>query len=98
MGVTKLESAIGKVSNIDFSAKKEAEKNIKKPTKLIEKIALERSKICLSCKYIELEPIESERVIDSSIPELSNMMCGKCYCPLPKLLRQNKKKCKAKKW
>lgn len=94
----KIQSAIGKVLNIDLKAKIESEKNIKNPKKEIELLAKIRSEICKLCKFNELEPIESERVIDDKIPEISNRMCGKCFCPLPKLLRQNKKKCKLKKW
>lgn len=99
MGINKkIESGIGKVLNLDLEAKKESENNIKNRKENIEKLAFERSKICATCEHNEIEPIKSERVIDEVLPDLSNRMCGKCFCPLPKLLRQNKKKCKLKKW
>ena len=94
----KIESYAGKAINVDFEAKEEGDLNLLFPNPEMEKKAKERSLICKGCKYNELEPIESERVIDSLLPELSNRMCGKCFCPLPTLLRQDIKKCKAKKW
>jgi hypothetical protein len=96
--IKKAKSYLGKAINIDLEAMRESEFNISFPNQKTESIAKKRADICKGCKHNELEPIDSERVIDELIPELSNRMCGKCFCPLPKLLRQNKKKCKAKKW
>jgi len=87
--IDKINSYIGKVKNIDFQAKKESELNIAFPNQKTESLAKKRAKICSGCSENELEPIESERVIDELIPELSSRMCGECFCPLPKLLRQN---------
>lgn len=95
MGVfKKARSLVGKIKHIDFEAKKQSEINMLNPTEETERVAKERAIICISCKHIEDEPIESERVIDEKIPELSNKMCGKCFCPNPKLVRQNIKICK----
>lgn len=94
----KTESYLGKLKHLDLKAKKESENNIKNPNKETELLALERFNVCKKCTHNELEPIENERVKDKFIPELSDRMCGVCFCPLPKLLRQNKKKCELKKW
>ena len=98
---TKIESAIGKLVNLDLQAKRESERNIIQDGKSIKRIekdvlekAIKRAEICKLCKHNELEPLESERYIDLDIPELSNRMCGKCYCPISKKISQNKSKCK----
>lgn len=62
----------------------------------IELLASERKEICLSCNDYEDEPIESCQVTDKNIPELTNKMCGDCFCILSYKLRQSIIKCK--KW
>ena len=79
----KIESAIGKLVNLDLAAKRESEFNIKNPRKEIELLAKKRAKICKLCEFNEVDPLESERVIDENIPHLSNKMCGKCFWGLP---------------
>jgi hypothetical protein len=59
----------------------------------IELLASERKEICLTCDYYEEEPIESCQVTDKNIPELTNKMCGDCFCILSYKLRQSKIKC-----
>ena len=62
----------------------------------IENVAQKRAIECLGCEYIELEPVEFMRVIDHKIPEVSEMMCGDCFCSIPLKIRQDKILCK--KW
>ena len=59
----------------------------------IELLASERKEICLTCNDYEDEPIESCRVTDKNIPELTNKMCGECFCTLSYKLRQSITKC-----
>ena len=62
----------------------------------VENTAKSRVQVCTNCpdNNYEQEPIESFRVSDDRIPQLSNKMCGDCGCSLPYLLRQNLKVCK----
>ena len=69
-----------------------------KVTGRMEDVAIERSKICIQCPEMVNEPISELAISDGSIPEISGKMCNVCGCALPYLLRQNKKKCKLKKW
>lgn len=48
---------------------------------------------CAGCEFFIDEPIESEKVIDKVIPELSGKICGECGCVMPYKLRQSVKKC-----
>lgn len=59
----------------------------------IELLANERKNTCLSCEHFEDEPIEAFQIKDKNIPELSNKMCGDCFCILSYKLRQSKTKC-----
>lgn len=59
----------------------------------IELLAIERKETCISCEMYEDECIESFQVEDKNIPELSNKMCGDCFCILAYKLRQSIKKC-----
>lgn len=60
----------------------------------IEEKALKRAAICFKCPLNVIEPIESFKVKDKKIPELSNMMCDDCGCELPLKVRQDKEICK----
>lgn len=62
----------------------------------VELLATERKDSCLGCEFYEDEPIDSLKVEDKNIPELSNKMCSDCFCTLPYKLRQSINKCK--KW
>lgn len=59
----------------------------------IELLAIERKNICLGCEFFENEPLESCQIKDKNIPELTNKMCGDCFCILSYKLRQSKTKC-----
>jgi len=59
----------------------------------VDLLAEERKNICLKCEFYEDEPIEAFHVQDKNIPELSNKMCGECFCILSYKLRQSKTKC-----
>ncbi len=59
----------------------------------IETLAESRTLTCLSCPEFQKEPIESFRVIDVRIPELSEMFCNKCGCTSSYKLRQSINKC-----
>jgi len=74
----------------------EGKKNFDTPLFCVEVLAKLRAETCMGCRYFKKEPIESFRVIDIRIPELSEMMCGKCGCELSLKSRQSIKVCK--KW
>lgn len=58
------------------------------------KIAKERlENNCSSCAYFITDPVESERVNDKDIPELSGKICSLCGCTSSYKLRQSIKKC-----
>lgn len=61
--------------------------------KEIESLAKERMKTCLGCPHFETEPVDFLRVEDQRIPELSNKMCGDCFCALSYKTRQSKTIC-----
>lgn len=92
----KSKSAIGKANTLldvgidPFLIGKE---NFENPKTEIEKLAIERKDICLTCSNYEDEPIESCQVTDNGIPELTNKMCGDCFCILSYKLRQSIDKC-----
>lgn len=54
-----------------------------------EVLAEERAMTCISCPKFQIEPIESFRIIDERIPELSNMFCDACGCTSSYKLRQS---------
>lgn len=49
---------------------------------------------CSGCEFFKTDPIESERVEDKRIPQLSGKICGACGCTLSYKLRQSIKPCK----
>ena len=51
---------------------------------------------CIDCQHFAPETNDFFKVIDTEIPELSNMQCKDCGCVLSYKLRQSKKICK--KW
>lgn len=58
------------------------------------KAAEERyKKHCAGCVYFISDPVESERVEDKNIPELSGKMCSLCGCTSSYKLRQSIKPC-----
>jgi len=67
--------------------------NFENTNKDVELLAIERKNICSGCEFYEDEPIEAFQVHDKNIPELSNKMCGDCFCILSYKLRQSKIKC-----
>lgn len=69
-----------------------------KVTGRMEEAARQRSAICMGCPEMVDEPIAELAIVDNKIPDISGKMCNVCGCALPYLLRQNKKKCKLKKW
>lgn len=75
---------------------KEGKKNYEIPLLAVEKLALDRMNVCVSCKYYKKEPIDFLQVVDERIPQLNRMYCEKCGCELPYKLRQTINKCK--KW
>lgn len=60
----------------------------------VEKLAKDRLKVCKKCPSFTDEPIDFFRVSDNRIPQLSNKMCGECFCTLSYKLRQSSIKCK----
>jgi len=68
--------------------------NFNNPTPYIETLAESRTLTCLSCPEFQKEPIESFRVTDIRIPELSEMFCNQCGCTSSYKLRQSITKCK----
>lgn len=50
-------------------------------------------KYCSSCIYFITDPVESEKVQDKDIPELSGKMCSFCGCTSSYKLRQTIKPC-----
>lgn len=59
-----------------------------------DKLAKERlESSCKGCAYFITDPVESERVNDKRIPELSGKICGNCGCTLSYKLRQSVKPC-----
>lgn len=92
----KINSAKGKVDTLIEVGEKpffEGKFNFENENVDIELLASERKEKCLTCNDFEDEPIESLRVKDENIPELSNKMCGDCFCVLPYKLRQSIVKC-----
>ena len=58
------------------------------------KIAEERLKNhCSACAYFISDPVESEKVTDRDLPELSGKICSLCGCTSSYKLRQSIKKC-----
>ena len=68
--------------------------NFNNPNIEVEKLAESRALTCLGCAKFQIEPIEDFRVIDSRIPELSEMFCDDCGCTASYKLRQSISKCK----
>lgn len=68
--------------------------NFKHENKGVEKLAKERLNTCMGCPYFKTEPVEFFRVSDDRIPELTDKMCGECFCTLSYKLRQSTIKCK----
>lgn len=68
--------------------------NYKLNDKAIELKAIKRVEICINCVNFVDEPINSFKVEDKRIKELTSKMCNDCGCALPYLLRQNIKICK----
>ncbi len=60
----------------------------------VERVFNERAEICAGCELIEDDFVP----ISDDNEKVSGKMCGSCFCSLPMLLRQNKKKCDKKKW
>lgn len=90
--MSKIKSAIGKaktLSNVGLEPFEIGKQNFDNPIKEVEDLAIKRAAICTGCPLMKIEPIESFRVIDKRIPELSNMMCGECYCELSLKTRQS---------
>lgn len=67
--------------------------NFENPNEEIEKLAKERKDICVNCPMFEDEVISECMINDERIPELSNKMCGDCFCISPYKLRQSIKTC-----
>ena len=67
--------------------------NFENPNEYVEILANKRKIKCVSCELFEDEVLESCMIIDIRIPELSNKMCGDCFCILPYKIRQSIKKC-----
>lgn len=63
--------------------------NFENPNEEIELLALERAKVCLNCDEFKKEPVDFLRVKDERIPELSEMVCGECWCLSPYKNRQS---------
>lgn len=96
--MSKLKSAIGKaktLSNVGLEPFEIGKNNFDNPSKEVEELAIKRAAICVGCPLMKIEPIESFRVKDERIPELSNMMCGDCFCELPLKTRQSISICDA---
>ena len=94
--MNKIKSAIGKAKTISKTGLEPFEigkQNFDNPIKEIEELAIKRAAICMGCPLMKIEPIESFRIEDTRIPELSNMMCGDCFCELPLKTRQSIKVC-----
>lgn len=72
----------------------EGKHNFDNPIIEVETLAESRALTCLGCVNYKIEPIESFRVIDIRIPELSEMFCDDCGCTLSYKLRQSIDKCK----
>lgn len=93
---SKLQSGFKKVvSVLDNGIEPIAEgvKNFNNPINEIETLAEGRALTCVDCVNYIIEPIESFRVTDIRIPELSEMFCDDCGCTLSYKLRQTKTKC-----
>jgi len=67
--------------------------NLNHPNIDVEILAKERMKTCIGCPMYVDEPISFLKVIDKSIPELSNKMCDSCGCTLSYKLRQSIETC-----
>ena len=90
--MSKIKSAIGKaktLSNVGLEPFEVGKYNFENPTKESEELAIKRAVICIGCDLMKIEPIESFRIEDTRIPELSNMMCGDCFCELSLKTRQS---------
>lgn len=85
-----------KIKNIDVNGVIEGMAN--KISGSMDDVAKQRAEICAECDSMVDEPIEELAINDKNIPEISRKMCNECGCSLPYLLRQNRKKCKLKKW
>lgn len=72
---------------------KEGRKNYNNPTEENELLAMQRAKICVTCRYYKKEEIPFLRKKDKRIYELSEMACGKCGCLLLYKTRQSIKPC-----
>jgi hypothetical protein len=68
--------------------------NFKNENKAVEVLTKERLKECLKCPNFIDEPIDFLKVKDKRIPELTDKMCGDCFCTLSYKLRQSTIKCK----
>ena len=68
--------------------------NFENPNNEVDELASKRKEKCVSCELFEDEVLESCMITDVKIPELSNKMCGDCFCILSYKLRQSISKCK----
>lgn len=97
-----------KIRRYQDQLKNESDPNITKDIKAIisgmtnffvrsgksKKIAEERLKNhCSGCAYFITDPVESEKVNDKDIPELSGKICSLCGCTSSYKLRQSIKQC-----
>lgn len=48
---------------------------------------------CSTCSFFISDPVESEKVTDKDIPELSGKICSMCSCTSSYKLRQSIKPC-----
>lgn len=69
-------------------------KNFNNEDESVESLAKERLKECLKCPYFKTEPIDFMKVTDTRIPELTDKICGECFCTLSYKIRQSSIKCK----
>lgn len=96
MSKSKLTSLVGKVRTIKQDGMEpmlQGLKNFQEPTPEIEALAKQRAAVCAGCDFRDDEPIETLQVTDKANPQLSDKMCGDCFCTLPYLVRQNIKPC-----
>lgn len=95
----KSKSAIGKANtllDVGLEPYSIGKKNFENPNEEVESLALKRKEKCVSCELFEDEVLESCLITDVRIPQLSNKMCGECFCVLAYKLRQSVVKCE--KW
>lgn len=86
------------ITEINVLAIAEGVYNFKTKDKTAQMLAEKRYiESCIDCQHFIAETNDFFKVIDTEIPELTNMQCGDCGgCVLSYKLRQSKKICK--KW